>query len=192
MADKEKPAKAAAGEPRRPRRRAQGAHAAKGGKSDKQGKDKKGAAPKAAQRRLPLPRPKDYKPRMKSHYEKVVREAMTKKFGIQEPDAGAAAREDRAQHGRRRSGERPQEGRQRRGRPGADRRTAAGADAVAQGDRHLQAARGHADRRQGDAARRPHVRVPRPPGDDRAAAREGLPRAEPQELRRSRQLCRAA
>src|SRR5690606_1662295 len=27
------------------------------------------------------PRPKDYKPRMKAHYEKVVRDALMKKFG---------------------------------------------------------------------------------------------------------------
>ena len=44
-----------------------------------QGKDKKGAAPKAAAAAA-APRPKDYRPRMKSHYEKVVREALTKKF----------------------------------------------------------------------------------------------------------------
>jgi large subunit ribosomal protein L5 len=41
---------------------------------------------------------------------------------------------------------------------------------------------------QGHAARRSHVRVPGPPGQHRAAAREGLPRAEPEEFRRSRQL----
>lgn len=31
------------------------------------------------------PRPKDYKPRLKSHYEKVVREALAKKFGYKNP-----------------------------------------------------------------------------------------------------------
>ena len=36
-------------------------------------------------------------------------------------------------------------------------------------DRRLQDPRGHAHRLQGDAARRPHVRVPRPADDDRAA-----------------------
>ena len=45
-------------------------------------------------------------------------------------------------------------------------------------DRHLQAARGHADRRQGDAAAEPHVRVRRPAGEHRAAARARLPRAQ--------------
>jgi large subunit ribosomal protein L5 len=49
--------------------------AAKGGKG---GGDKKAAAPKGP--RTITPRPKDYKPRMKTHYEKVVREAMQKKF----------------------------------------------------------------------------------------------------------------
>ena len=43
-------------------------------------------------------------------------------------------------------------------------------------DRDLQAARGHADRLQGDAAPRPHVRIPRPAGEHRAAARARLPR----------------
>ena len=46
----------------------------------------------------------------------------------------------------------------------------------AQVDRDLQAARGHADRRQGHAAPRAHVRVPRPADHHRAAARARLPR----------------
>ena len=79
MADKEKPAKSAAGESPKAEKGAQGAQAAKGGKSDKQGRDKKGAAPKTAAAPA-APRPKDYRPRMKSHYEKVVRETLTKKF----------------------------------------------------------------------------------------------------------------
>jgi len=66
MADKEKPAKAAKG----------------GAKPDKQAKGaKKDAAAKAAS--PAAPRPKDYKPRMKTHYEKVVREALAKKFEYQ-------------------------------------------------------------------------------------------------------------
>jgi len=48
-----------------------------GGKGAGKGKE---AAPKTAAA-PPKPRPKDYKPRMKVHYEKVVREAMQKKFG---------------------------------------------------------------------------------------------------------------
>ena len=47
----------------------------KGAKGDRRApKGEKAAAP-------PAPRPKDYKPRMKMHYEKVVREEMTKQFG---------------------------------------------------------------------------------------------------------------
>ncbi len=61
MADKVKPAKAPAG-----------------GKPDK-ARGKKEAAAKAAASPA-APRPKDYKPRMKSHYEQVVREALSKKF----------------------------------------------------------------------------------------------------------------
>jgi large subunit ribosomal protein L5 len=77
MADKEKPEKAA--KPAGAGEKAPSDKAAKGGKSDKQAKGgKKDAAPKAAT--PAAPRPKDYKPRMKTHYEKVVREALSKKF----------------------------------------------------------------------------------------------------------------
>ena len=82
MAEKEKPAKAgkaekpegaAAGQKQgKPDKAAAGKAAAKG-KGDKGGKGEAQAAP--------APRPKDYKPRMKTHYEKVVREEMAKSFG---------------------------------------------------------------------------------------------------------------
>ena len=69
MADKEKAPKAAA--------KPQTGGDAKA-KAPKGAKPAKGQAPKAA---APAkPRPKDYKPRMKVLYEKVVREAMQKKF----------------------------------------------------------------------------------------------------------------
>lgn len=68
MADKEKPAKAAGGAK-------EGApQKAKSAKGDKKAAAAKAPAAPAA------PRPKDYKPRMKAHYEKVVREALLKKF----------------------------------------------------------------------------------------------------------------
>jgi large subunit ribosomal protein L5 len=38
-------------------------------------------APKSEKRAAPAARPKDYRPRLKSHYEKVVREEMKKQFG---------------------------------------------------------------------------------------------------------------
>ena len=47
---------------------------------------------------------------------------------------------------------------------------------------------GQADRLQGHAAQGAHVRIPRPPGEYRAAARPRLPRAQSEELRRPRQL----
>ena len=80
MADKEKPAKAGKAEkpegggqkPEKQGKAAAGKAAAKG-KADKGGKGEVQAAAS--------PRPKDYKPRMKSHYEKVVREEMAKSFG---------------------------------------------------------------------------------------------------------------
>ena len=43
----------------------------------------------------------------------------------------------------------------------------------------VQGAQGHADRRDGHAARRADVRVPRPPDDHRAAARARLPGVSP-------------
>ena len=52
----------------------------------------------------------------------------------------------------------------------------------------LQAAGGHAGRRDGDPARRAHVRDARPAAVDRDSADPRLPRAEPAVVRRARQL----
>ncbi len=59
------------------------AAAAKGPKAASQGKEKgkRAAAEKADKGPAPAPRPKDYRPRMKSHYEKVVRDELFKQFG---------------------------------------------------------------------------------------------------------------
>jgi large subunit ribosomal protein L5 len=91
MAEDEKPAKAAKAE----KAGADGkqSKAAKGGdkaRPEKAAKAEKGApkgkgdqaktAPKA-EKAARTPRPKDYKPRLKSHYEKVVRDEMAKQFG---------------------------------------------------------------------------------------------------------------
>jgi large subunit ribosomal protein L5 len=100
MADDDKPQKpakppqGAAGEkpPKGPRPdKGGGDKAAKGeGKGDRAAKgkdgkgaprDKGGAAPKEKAARAP--RPKGYKPRMKTHYEKVVRDELVKQFGYQ-------------------------------------------------------------------------------------------------------------
>jgi large subunit ribosomal protein L5 len=72
MAEKEKPAKA----PGAPKAGAP----AKGAKQADKGK--KAAAPKEP-RAPTAPRPADYKPRMKTHYEKVVRDALQEKFKYQ-------------------------------------------------------------------------------------------------------------
>ena len=50
-----------------------------------------------------------------------------------------------------------------------------GCDAGQEVDRRIQAARGYADRRDGDVARAAHVRVPRPAGGHHAAADSGFP-----------------
>jgi large subunit ribosomal protein L5 len=81
-ADAERPAKADKGAPERSakadRREKTGQDAGKGGKGGR-GKDAK-RAPKGEKAAAPSPRPTDYRPRMKTHYEKVVREAMRKEF----------------------------------------------------------------------------------------------------------------
>ena len=85
--------------------------------------------------------------------------------------------QDHAQHGRRRR-EDELEGARRGRRAARDHRGPAPADHQGQEvDRRLQAARGHAHRLQGDAARRAHVGVPRPPDGRRPAAHPRLPRA---------------
>jgi large subunit ribosomal protein L5 len=55
----------------------------KGGKPAKEAKGKAAAAAPAGPRSFA--RPKDYKPRMKSHYEAVVRKALAEKFGYKNP-----------------------------------------------------------------------------------------------------------
>ena len=97
MAEDEKPAKAAkaekvgAAEGGKPPKAAKGGDkprsekAAKGEKGTGKGKgDQGGKAPKA-EKVARSPRPKDYRPRLKSHYEKVVREEMSKQFGYKNP-----------------------------------------------------------------------------------------------------------
>src|SRR5947207_2893706 len=93
MAEDEKPAKAP--KPDRPAKAAEGEKPARQAKSDKGGGDKTAKGPKgprdgkgapkdkgaAKEKVARTPRPKDYKPRMKSHYEKVVRDEMAKQFG---------------------------------------------------------------------------------------------------------------
>ena len=114
--------------------------------------------------------------RLQEHYTKTVREALTKEFCYKNPfevpkldkivinmGVGEAVNDRKAVDAR-------------GGRPDGDHRPEAGDDQVAQVDRDLQAARGHADRRQGHAAPRPHVRVPRPADHHRPAARPRLPR----------------
>jgi large subunit ribosomal protein L5 len=82
MAEDDKPARA--GKPagdKGPRPDKGGAPQGKGGGKEKAARAAKGA-PKGDKPAAPrTPRPKDYKPRMKSHYETVVREELAKEFG---------------------------------------------------------------------------------------------------------------
>jgi large subunit ribosomal protein L5 len=61
------------------KKKASSAAAAAKGKEAKAQKQAKAAA--AADKKPASPRPADYKPRMKTHYEKVVRDALLEKFG---------------------------------------------------------------------------------------------------------------
>ncbi len=76
MAQEEKPQKAA--KPADGEKKGGKPQQAKGAKPEKQAKAE--AQPKRA-----APRPKDYRPRMKTHYEKVVRPALIEKFGYKNP-----------------------------------------------------------------------------------------------------------
>ena len=69
-----------------------------------------------------------------------------------------------------------------------DRRSEAGHHEGEEVDRGVQAARRHADRLHGDAARRPDVRVLRPSGERGSAPRSRFPRRIREVLRRPRQL----
>jgi len=95
MAEDEKPAKAP--KPDRPAKGPDGEKPARQAKPGKEGGGDKAAAgqkggqkggprdgkgaPKPKEKVARTPRPKDYKPRMKTHYEKVVRDEMAKQFG---------------------------------------------------------------------------------------------------------------
>src|SRR5262245_35324420 len=93
MAEDEKPAKPAKAE----KSGAEGSKQAKPGKgSTRPEKAGKGAAPKGkgdqagkaapkAEKTTRTPRPKDYQPRLKAHYDKVVRGEMAKQFGYANP-----------------------------------------------------------------------------------------------------------
>jgi large subunit ribosomal protein L5 len=74
------PKAAKGGDKGRPEKTGKGDKAAPKGKGDPGGK----AAPKV-EKTARAPRPKDYRPRLKSHYEKVVREEMAKQFGYKNP-----------------------------------------------------------------------------------------------------------
>ena len=88
---------------------------------------------------------------MKAHYEKVVREALTKKFAYKNPMQVPKLEKIVLNMG---VGEAVND-RKKVDSAAGDLALIAGQrpvqTQVAQGDRHLQAARGHADRRQGDA-----------------------------------------
>ncbi len=78
-----KPDKAAADKPAKSAKPGGQDKAAKGAAGKGKGRDGKGGAKGEKASAPAAPRPKDYRPRMKALYEKVVREAMKKEFSYE-------------------------------------------------------------------------------------------------------------
>jgi large subunit ribosomal protein L5 len=89
MADEEKKAKGTKPDKPAGGGKAAGAGGPKGGKgaaaAGKRGKDDRRAGKGDKQAAPAAPRPADYRPRMKAHYEAVVRDALRKEFGYGNP-----------------------------------------------------------------------------------------------------------
>ena len=79
--------------------------------------DKGGAAGKGeAAAKAPAPKKPEERvtPRLRTHFDEVVRKKLTEEFSYKNPMQVPVDREDRHQHGHRRGRQRPQEGRRRR------------------------------------------------------------------------------
>ena len=134
------------------------------------------------------PTAETYVPRLKERYEQRDPPAAPGGARRLHGHGRPARHEGDSQHGRRR-GQDGREGARCGDRRAHDhRRPARTGSARDEVDRELQAPRGDARRRARHAARRAHVRVPRPAGVDRAPAHPRLSRARPRLVRRSRQL----
>jgi hypothetical protein len=130
-----------------------------------------------------------YEPRAQDRISRAYPQGDEGAVLLHERHADPQAGQDRPEHGRRRS-RRPTP-RRPTGRCKDLHRDCRARSRHHQGPhlhRRLQAARRHADRRQGHPARRPDVRVPGPPDQHRAAARSRFPWSESEELRRPWQL----
>ncbi len=98
------------------RRRRPTSPPAKGGKAEAAAEAEGGqgqgpaAAERSRRRRPAKAAPKDYVARLKKLYESEIVPKLVEEFGYKNALRGAEDREDRAQHGRRRSGQRHQEG----------------------------------------------------------------------------------
>jgi large subunit ribosomal protein L24 len=103
-----------------------------------------------------------YEPRLQAHYRDVVVPRLKEEFGYTNPLTVPRLDKIVLNMGRRGSGRRFQEGAIRCRRPRPYRRAEAGDHQGAHLDRHVQAPRGDAHRRQGDAPQGADVRVPRP------------------------------
>ena len=85
-------------------------------KAERAAKAKADAAAKAGEAEQGEREPEPKGPsRLHKHFDEVIRAKLTEQFGYKNRDGSAARRQDRAQHGRRRSRQRPQEGRRRGG-----------------------------------------------------------------------------
>ena len=127
-------------------------------------------------------------PRLKQRYRDEIAGELREQFSYAQRHADPRRGQGRRQHGCRRRRPRRQADRRRGPRPGHHHRPEAAGPPGHQVHRAVQAARGHADRREGHPAQRPHVGVPGPAADHRAAAYPRLPRPVADPVRRPGQL----
>src|SRR5664279_3388940 len=108
-------------------------------------------------------------PRLKTRYADEIKPALLEQFSFDNVMQIPRVVKVVVEHGCRRGGPGREADRGRCPRSGDDHRAEAGDPQGDEVHRAVQAARGHADRRQGDAARRPDVGVPGSAADHRAA-----------------------
>ena len=117
-----------------------------------------------------------YVPRLKQLYRDELCGRLKDELGLATVMEVPAGHQDHAEHGRGGGQDRGEGSRLRDRGADADRGTARPGAPRSEVDRGLQDPRGDADRRARDAARRPHVRLPRSPDLDRPSAHPRLPR----------------
>ena len=112
-----------------------------------------------------------YTPRLRKHYDEVVRPKLVEEFGYKNPMQVPTIDKIVINMGIGESVADSKKASSAAGDLALHRGSGSGDHPCPQGDLVLQGAREHADRLQSDVTQGPDVRVPRPPGQYRAAAR---------------------